>query len=320
MKKKYLLFILLFVFGCVEHYFLFKVSPNGSYEVHYSAHGNKIDLENQDFPMPTSDNWLIHSTLNEIEAESYDYGAKRFFKRNEPFPITFFNGDSIYFESLLKHPIKIKHSNWFFGENFSFIGKFKGRSVKNKYPLINKIIEVKETQPEKWLHEALSFLLHETLNRTNIEWNTKPIIKKELNNWINNDLNTINDSTLFEELEYYKNLGLDIIMQPAPPNLYSKMDSIFKLLEDELRITLDLDGDEFDFQIILPGKLEQTNANEINGDTLSWSFDLQNFMNEDYEMNAKSSINHPGRKKFGIIILIIFCIIIIIKQIKKYNK
>ena len=91
-------------------------------------------------------------------------------------------------------------------------------------------------------------------------------------------MNTINDSTLFEELEYYKNLGLDIIMQPAPPDLYSKMDSIFKLLEDELRITLDLDGDEFDFQIILPGKLEQTNANEINGDTLSWSFDLQNFM------------------------------------------
>ena len=113
MKKKYLLFILLFVFGCVEHYFLFKVSPNGSYEVHYSAHGNKIDLENQDFPMPTSDNWLIHSTLNEIEAESYDYGAKRFFKRNEPFPITFFNGDSIYFESLLKlnipHHMQRKH-------------------------------------------------------------------------------------------------------------------------------------------------------------------------------------------------------------------
>ena len=319
MKKNYLLFILLFVFGCVEHYFLFKVSPNGSYEVHYSAHGNKNDLENQDFPMPTN-NWLIHSTLNEIEAESYDYGAKRFFKRNEPFPITFFNSDSIYFESLLKHPIKIKHSNWFFGENFSFSGTFKGRSVKNKYPLINKIIQVKETQPEKWLHEALSFLLHETLNRTNIEWNTKPIIKKELNNWIDNELNAINDSTLFEELEYYKNLGLDLIMQPAPPNLYSKMDSIFKLLEDELRITLDLDGDEFDFQIILPGELEKTNADKINGDTLSWSFDLENFMNEDYEMNAESSINHPKRKKFGIIILIIFCIIIIRRQIRKYNK
>ena len=42
--------------------------------------------------------------------------------------------------------------------------------------------------------------------------------------------------------------------------------------------------------------------------------------NEDYEMNAKSSIDYPGRKKIGIIILIIFCIIIIIKQIKKYNK
>ena len=124
MKKKYLLFILLFSFGCVEHYFSFKISPKGNYEVHYSAHGDKLDLENSDFPMPKNNEWAIHSTLNDIEAESYDYGAKRFFKRNEPFPITFFNGDSIYFESLLKHPIKIKHLNWFFGENFSFIGKY----------------------------------------------------------------------------------------------------------------------------------------------------------------------------------------------------
>ena len=94
-------------------------------------------------------------------------------------------------------------------------------------------------------------------------------------------------------------------MQPAAPTLYSEMDSIFKILEDELRITLDLDGDDFDFQIIIPGILESTNADTITGDTLSWSFDLTDFMNEDYVMTAKSSKIYPARQKAGIVLFII---------------
>ena len=106
-------------------------------------------------------------------------------------------------------------------------------------------------------------------------------------------------------------------MQPISPNLYSDMDSIFKLLEDELRITLDLDGDDFDFDIILPGELKETNADMINGDTLSWNFDITNFIDKDYTMIAKSSIEHPNRK---IIIFIIICIIVTIKwKRKKYQ-
>tara|TARA_B100000929_G_scaffold90858_1_gene71276 strand:+ start:256 stop:1209 length:954 start_codon:yes stop_codon:yes gene_type:complete len=309
-------FVLLLFYGCVEHNFFFHISPNGTYEVHYSAHGDKIDLLDHDFPIPADNKWTIHSTLNEIEVESYDYSANRIFKRNEKFPTSFFNSDSIYLGSLLKHPISIHHSNWFFWETFSFIGRFEGRFIEKKYPLIAQLIE-KDSQPEKWIHEALSFLLFETLNQTKMEWNIRPIIESELVKWIEDELHAVNDSILFEELDYYKNLGLDIIMQPSSPNLYSEMDSIFKLLEDELRITLDLDGDDFDFQLILPGILESTNANNIAGDTLSWSFDLTNFMNEDYVMSAKSTINHPDRKKNGLIIFMISCIFIIVKQLRK---
>mgnify|MGYP001337050133 CR=1 FL=1 len=316
LKIKYY-FILLLFYGCVEHKFFFQISPKGTYEVHYSAHGDKMDLLDHDFPIPTDNKWSIHSTLNEIEVESYDYSANRIFKRNEKFPVSFFNSDSIYLGSLLKHPISIHHSNWFFWETYSFIGRFEGRFIEKKYPLITQLIEAKDAPPEKWIHEALSFLLLETLNQTEMEWNIRPIVESELKKWIEDELQTVNDSILFEELDYYKNLGLDVIMQPSSPNLYSEMDSIFKLLEDELRITLELDGDEFDFQLILPGILESTNANNIAGDTLSWSFDLTNFMNEDYVMSAKSTINHSHRKLFGMIISIILSIFIIVKQLRK---
>ena len=301
MMKRYLLVVIL-VFSCVEHKFSFTVSPDGSYKVEYKGHGDKNDLTDFDFPLPTSEKWTINSTLENTEAESYDYNAHRLFNRNEYFPSTFYNGDSIYFESLLKHPIKVKHYNWFFRESFSFDVEIGGRNVSSKYPKVEQFILDTENPPMGWLKEALVYLLTETLNQAEMEWNTRPIIAAELLNWKNNELEILSDSTLLEEIDYYKNIGLDIIMQPASPDLYNEMDSIFKSLEDELTITLDLIDDSFSFQLILPGILEYTNADSSASDTLFWSFELKDYMNENFVMRANSSINYPDRQKAGLFI------------------
>jgi len=301
MMKRYLLVVIL-VFSCVEHKFYFTVSPDGSYKVEYKGHGDKNDLTDFDFPLPTSGKWTINSTLENTEAESYDYTAHRLFKRNEYFPTTFYNGDSIYFESLLKHPIKVKHYNWFFRESFSFDVEIGGRNVSSKYPKVEQFILDTENPPMGWLKEALVYLLTETLNQAEMEWNTRPIIAAELLNWKNNELEILSDSTLLEEIDYYKNIGLDIIMQPASPDLYNEMDSIFKSLEDELTITLDLIDDSFSFQLILPGILEYTNADSSASDTLFWSFELKDYMNENFVMRANSNINYPDRQKAGLFI------------------
>ena len=301
MMKRHLL-VLILVFSCVEHKFSFTVSPDGSYKVEYKGHGDKNDLIDFDFPLPTSGKWTINSTLENTEAESYDYTAHRLFERNEYFPTTFYNGDSIYFESLLKHPIKVKHYNWFFRESFSFDVEIGGRNVSSKYPKVEQFILDTENPPMGWLKEALVYLLTETLNQAEMEWNTRPIIAAELLNWKNNELEILSDSTLLEEIDYYKNIGLDIIMQPASPDLYNEMDSIFKSLEDELTITLDLIDDSFSFQLILPGILEYTNADSSASDTLFWSFELKDYMNENFVMRANSNINYPDRQKAGLFI------------------
>ena len=83
MRKYYIIFILLLLYACVEHKFFFHVTPNGRYEVQYSAHGDKMDLQDHDFPLPEGVAWNIHSTMEQIDAESYDYTAQRFFKRND---------------------------------------------------------------------------------------------------------------------------------------------------------------------------------------------------------------------------------------------
>jgi len=309
--------ILFLIVSCVEHKFSFKVSPNGNYEVEYKAHGDKNDLIDFDFTMPTGLKWIINSTLDNAEAESYDYTAHRIFKRNETFPKTFYNGDSLYFESLLKHPLDIKYSNWFFWETYLFEGRFIGRQVTSKYPLVSELIRDMENTPDGWMKEALEYLLTETINQSDIEWNTRPIITAELTNWINTDLQAVNDSTLFEEMDYYKNLGLDIIMQPASPELYNDIDSIFKTLEDELQITLDLIDDNISFKLTLPGILESTNADSLAGDTLFWSFHMENYMNEDYIFSASSGISYPGRQKWGTIIMLIFIVLFIGIKLRK---
>ena len=315
--KKTILIILILVFACVEHKLFFQVTPDGNYEVEYKGHGDKDDLIDFDFSMPTGIKWIINSTFDDVEAESYDYTAHRSFKRNEFFPKTFYNKDSLYFESLLKHPINVKHSNWLFWETYLFEGKFMGRKVNSKYPLIGELIKDTENPPDGWMKEALEYLLMETINQSDIEWNTRPIITAELKNWIDTDLQEVSDSTLFEEIDYYKNLGLDIIMQPASPDLYNEMDLIFKTIEDELHITLDLIDDDFSFQLILPGILESTNADFLAGDTLFWSFHLEDYMNGDYIMTAQSGISYPGRQKWGIIIMLILAVLFIGIKLRK---
>ena len=114
MQKYQIFFILFLVSSCVEHKFFFHVAPDGSYETRYSAHGDKTDLNDHDFSMPSGVEWTIHSTMELMEAESYDYSANKISRRNEIFPASFYNGDSIYSASLLKHPIAVTHSNWFF--------------------------------------------------------------------------------------------------------------------------------------------------------------------------------------------------------------
>ena len=154
MMKRYLL-VLTLIFSCVEHKFSFRVSPDGSFQVDYNAHGDRSDLTDFDFTLPSNLNWTINSTLDDAEAESYDYTAHRIFTRNEDLPATFYNGDSIYFESLLKHPIEVKHSNWFFRETFIFEAKFVGRKVEIKYPMVSQLLQTRKNSRKDGLKKLL---------------------------------------------------------------------------------------------------------------------------------------------------------------------
>jgi len=304
-RFKRLSFLLIFLFlSCVEHTFSIQISPDGHYLVKYGAHGDKEDLLDLDVPLPSGYGWTINSTINDVEAESYDYNAYKQFDKNDLFPQNFYDGDSIYLESLIKHPAKINFYNLFFLKTYSYKSIIESRDVKNRYPLIEDLILNPEEPPSGWYKEALMYILFQTIDLVNIDWNNRPIIENELKNWKINELDTVSDSVLIDQYEYYKNIGLDIIMQPSSPDLYNDMDSIFKSLEDELNITLDLIDDTFLFQLTMPGIIEETNADSISNDTLFWSFALEDYMSKDFEMFANSKINYSQRQKIGLVVLL----------------
>ncbi len=317
--KKIILLIFILFYSCVEHKIFFVVSPKGFYTAKYKAHGDKQDLIDFDFTIPNSSDWEVYSNLDNDDVESCDIIANKIFLIDEGFPETFYTGDSLYFESLLKHPINFNYTNFLFWETYSFNGKFEGRNVKSKYSLVNDLISDVENPPNGWMPQVLEYLFLETLNQSNIDWNMRPIIASEIKNWINQDLSVIPDSMIYDDIDYYKNLGLDIIMQPIPPTLYDDIDSIYKVLEDQFKITIDLIDDSFDLNLKLPGELQFNNANTIIGDTLRWSFQIEDFMDGDYIFHASSKINHPNRQIMGIILFFLILFFMNFKKKKIFN-
>ena len=310
---QFLLYILLCCWSCVEHKYVIHVSPDGAYMVNYTAHGDRNDLVDEDVPLPTGEGWVISSTLDG-DAESYDYTAIKFFEKNQLFPATFYKGDSLYTSSLLSHPISITHSHWGFTERFELHGKLGGRGVHAKYPKLLYLFKDDSLSQQGFLFEIISYLFTETLHHTPIEFNQQGMVKIDLEQWLHQEIKPLPDSTLLTQFDEIKEEGLDILMQPISPDYYHHVDSLFTLLEDEARITMDLMDDTFSFQAILPGELMSTNADTTYGDTLAWKITWEDYHTNDIEFIATSKINHPQRLLWGILIMSVVIILVLLRK------
>jgi len=304
----------IFCISCVEHYFLITVSPSGTFLLDYKAHGDRKDLLDADFPMPQKTGWVINSSLDQGDAESQDYTAYKLFQSNESAPESFFMGDSIYQSSLLLHPIRVKYRNWFFKKTYSLNARFKSRGVNEKYPRVNSLIDNPENPDDGWIKEVFGYLITETLSRTPVEFNQKAMVETDLRSWLITEVNILEDSTLIERFDALKEEGLDIIMQPVSPTHFDYMDSLYTSLEDEMRITLDLIDDEFNFKIILPGNITNTNADTTIIDTLAWSFRITNFASDDFKMIANSEITYPNRAKIAVVCIVFIILFVLFRR------
>lgn len=303
-KPVSLLLVLLSI-SCVEHVFTVVVFPEGNFDVIYSAHGNREDLVDMDFPLPADSSWRIISTLDTGESESYDYSATKWFGKNEPVPDNFYQGDSLYGPSLLKHPMEIKTQYWFLNKTYTFTCTFEDRKVSSRYPKLAQRFR-EESEDEDWLGQALTYIFRETLAQTDVGFNLSPVLTRELEEWLESSVISVSDTLLAEQFDVLKAEGLNRLKASLDSTKAALMDSIFKQLVDEVKITDDLADDEFEFQLILPGEIVDTNADTTRGDTIFWKFGLSKYMDENFQMYAKSRLVYPGRYKvlIGLVLLL----------------
>ena len=179
----YLLFLIIFS-SCVEHKVSLIVYPDGSYDYDHTASGDKNDLIDFDYPLPTSLDWLIKNNFSE-DVEEFYYRVFKHFNNNSKFPNSFLNSDSIPKEILLEHQFSIKYSNYFIYEYYDIDIIYKGRQSSIKYPLITDFLKNPEDPPNGWVFNGLSYIFNEALNEINPEFNLEPIIYKNLKNWLN---------------------------------------------------------------------------------------------------------------------------------------
>ncbi len=305
------LLLMILLSACVEHELFFQVHPDGGYTFRYLGKGDEKDLTDSDFPVPRGDDWYILTTFGDT-VDTHEYYARREFRPDEPFPDGFFTGDSIYLPSLLKHPFSVQVKNRFVKKTYFFEGRMESRRVDEKYPGISTLLSEGEEYPG-WSKEVLEYLFSETITRLDVGFNREPGLIKDVDLW----LESVNDTTVLNNYLQIKSEGLERVKSILDPGEITRMDSIFKQLEDESRITLGLIDDRFSVKLIIPGDLEKTNADTTLGDTLLWEFTVNDFSEGDYVMTAVSHVYDPFRYKlvFGFLLaLVVLALVVLWKK------
>ena len=199
MKQSYqkitiLFFLLLLQYSCVEHIITIQVNPGGDFRFSYSGKGDLADINNEDFPKPAGDDWIITQSYDPNE-RNHLYQAERVFQNDDDFPVNFFTSDTIFGPSLLQHPLTIEHYNWFFKDVYRMNWSFHSRGVNEKYPGMATVLHEGEAAPG-WTAEAIEYLFRESLDRADLGFNREEIIKADLDRWITESVQTLPDSLI----------------------------------------------------------------------------------------------------------------------------
>ncbi len=314
LKKIFTFFLVLIIPACVEHTFFIDVHPAGNFDIEYHARGDRADLLDADFCMPHDSTWHLVSTLNAEDAETFEYSAAKWFEANAQLPETFFEGDSVSREALLKTPAQITRRRWLLNNTYEYRTVFRGRHVTERYPALANSFE--SDDKVDWINEVLTYIFRETLRRIDVGFNREPILSKQLEAWLDENVTGKADTLLLLQLDEIKQAGLELLKQALEERYYSPMDSIFTELSDEARITHDLADDVFEFRVILPGEVLDTNADTTRGDTMIWNVNLQNYLDGDYTLEAKSRVIYPWRYRILIALVVVLVLFLLVKSLR----
>ena len=231
-------------------------------------------------------------------------------------------------EGLLDEPIAIHSSNFFIYKNYSIDAAFNSRLLPAELKLIAQYSdEVDEINIVDLVNEIIRLLYSETLRSVEIGFNHEQSYLGSIDAWSDE----VEPDTLIMDPEDNLSLievainNLNFIIDAAEENLISKIDpqyvsdvqSMWVEKKADLYLSLILLFNDFKVEALMPGNVSTHNADESRGDTLVWSFNLSDFIEKDYVINASSRIVYKNRV-IGCLMIAALMILWIIR--KKYKR
>ncbi|MDB9884797.1 hypothetical protein OAD01_03875 [Candidatus Marinimicrobia bacterium] len=323
-----LFFATLFTFQCVETLISVKVFPNGEYLMRFRSEGDKKDIFNDDFVLPQENNWTAEAkekqkpnndeTIFILETQALLKGKTIFHSKSEgPFP--------------QRHPIHVKKIERFFSTTYKLNKVFKGRRVHQKYPLLAQAMANASTDSiyEQVESEIIMYCLKVAINQIEIEELLKERI---LNHFRGVFYKAEEEGTLLQVLSESKVINDEKFSLPEklirknlvpfemllPSNFVDICIEKMKPYIKEANITVELHDDTFKFASVIPGLITKSNADSITNDTLWWNFNADDFLNDDYMIEAASVIYYPKRIQLTIVVIAaILLLILFIKYVQR---
>jgi len=326
MRKSTLLILLLTgAFGslqCVETLITIKVFPSGQYLAHFTTRGDSADVFDVDFPHPTGDQWATT-----VRQETTTDDSNLIWVRESEALLT----DSSFLPppspAPLAYPLSVVKQEGLFSTTYSLDQTFIGRRAYQKYPEFAKSLDAQPIDKDstRWIAEALFYMVTKAMNdlQSDSTMRIDPVLLERIQNHFRGIFYRVNEKSLYEDLSRWQTL-LQSSLKPFIPQLPShylpSLLTAVQVYREELIVTSGLRDDNFIYQAILPGQVIETNADSIFDDTLKWYFTLEDFINDDYSIRARSILYSTRRIQTGILVAALLVLSILIYLYKKRSK
>ena len=327
-----LFFTAFFSMQCVETLITVRVFPDGKYHMKFHTEGDKKDVFDDDFPLPMKNPWASeiiekgkedsNETVHIINSEAVLKGPTVFHPETDgPAP--------------QRHPVTIIKNDGLFSTTYSLNQIFKGRRVSQKYPLLAKSMrDAGNDSTDKIVEtEIIMYCLRMGMDDLKEEMSIDDLLKERILNHFRGVFHKAEEEgNLFgvmdkdddrKDIFFLPRDLIEINFKPfsddLPKNFSVACMNAMRPYIDEANVTVGLNDDTFKFAGILPGAITRSNADSILSDTLWWSFNYEDFLNDDYVIEAASIIYHPKRVQMAILIsaLVILIGLIFISKKRK---
>lgn len=269
-----------------------QIYPDSGLRVTFTSAGDSADVFNNDFPHPAESALFLREVEKKVDSEGEPYWVMTTSGFIE-------SGNEMVFESdtPLLSPIEYNRNEGWFSTNYSFVQVFRGFQLSRKYPaFIQAYTEDALEDSAAWLPEYHQYALRSALEDLSVDMEElqSPGLVDRLSNHVTNHFNYV-----------LKTGGPILPAQPSPEDLKKLFSPFLNDLPPsfglslslslrpylaELSQIIDLKGELIFYSLLMPGRLLTTDADSTSGDTLKWTIDSEDLLNDPRLISAYSII------------------------------